>query len=328
MKDERIMPSHELPDNDAWIARFKAFKSWVDEHGALPKSNPEGGPEDTLRTWLDRQCTDIQNSSLAPRLEAILRSVPGAVPRLARRKSAASSAFPPGNGRLDNLELFFQQHGRLPRYSGTAPGEESMYKYLNDTVRVRYRRDELPPEMLERLNKIPGVFTARKIKRREDSVPRQPTERALRIKAGDTRMADLIAFCTEHGRLPSATGAGTEPSLYNYLRRIVRPSFKSGTLDPETVKALSAVDGLLVPRRRGVSGNQLAELVDFCTRNSRKPRSAGPDDEPALYEYLRRVVRPAYAAGTLDEVTAKRLAAVDGVLTTRAWTAPSSAKAA
>lgn len=251
MKDNSTMPLNELPDNDAWIARFKAFKAWVDDNGRLPENDPEGGPEDTLRTWLDRQRTAILNEDLSPNLEGILRSVHGAVPRVPRKKAApVTDVFPAGNGRLDNLELFYKRHGRLPRYSGTAPGEKIMYKYLNATVRVRYRRDELEPEALERLNKIPGVFTPRKFTRRDGTAdtPKEPTARALRMKAVDTRMADLVEFCTKHSRIPSGYGPGQEPSLYNYLRRVVRPAYKAGTLDEVTVKRLSAVEGVLVPK--------------------------------------------------------------------------------
>ncbi|MCC3299431.1 hypothetical protein [Arthrobacter caoxuetaonis] len=244
------MYHHELPDHDAWIARFKAFRDWVQENSRLPENDPEGGPEDTMRNWLDRQRLAVADSNLSPSLEAILRSVPGAIPRGARRKVAAPTVFPPGNSRLDNLELFYGRHGRLPRFSGTAPGEKNMYKYLNATVRVRYRRNELDAATLYRLSKIPGVFTPRKFTRSGGDTPSQPTARALKLQQADTRMNDLIEFCTTNGRIPRSTGNGKERMLYNYLRRVVRPAYQAGTLDEIAQKRLSAVKGVLTPRKR------------------------------------------------------------------------------
>lgn len=257
MEDKNSMTRNVLPDHDAWIARFKAFRDWVQENSRLPENSPDGGPEDTLRSWLDRQRNAVSDANLHPNLEAILRTVPGAVPTGMKPKAAEPETFPPGNSRLDNLELFYRRHGRLPRFSGTASGEKSMYKYLNDTVRVRFRRNELDAETLYRLSRIPGVFTPRKYTRPGGDTPSQPTARALRLQQADTRMNDLIEFCTTNGRIPNSTGTGKECSLYNYLRRVVRPAYQAGTLDEVAVKRLSAVKGVLVPRRRTARSEKL-----------------------------------------------------------------------
>lgn len=167
-KDE--MP--QLPDNDAWLDRFKALRSFYDTRGRLPRSSIEGGPEDTLRTWLDRQRGAWEAGVMPENLEGILRIIPKALP--ARRKSPAElqKTLVKQNFQDDpagRIQAFYAEHGRLPRSNGPEPGERFMYKYLHETVRPRFAAGTLKPDIAQRLSTIPGALMGRKYTRRKAS---------------------------------------------------------------------------------------------------------------------------------------------------------------
>lgn len=231
---------HALPDNDAWLARFKDLRSWVAANGRLPESNPEGGPEDTLRTWLERQHANYRSGDLAENLATILKMIPGAgVPRGGAALTDRPKAPPMrrGMGRVQQMEDFYRTHGRLPKFKGSAPGEASLYSYLNSTARVQFRKNELSPEVHRRLSKIPGVLVS--IRRRPESAePAAPTERALRVNRVDPRLEELIAFREKEGRLPKAGRPAPEPALHGYLYRRLRPAYAAGTLNEATLRRL------------------------------------------------------------------------------------------
>lgn len=248
-----------MPNNDAWIARFKALRAWHKTHGSLPQYNAAGGPEDTLRTWLNRQREAIVVGALDENLVKILRMVPGAVaaPDQAGISSApAEAAAPPapagsprGMPRLQRLEGFYCEHGRLPKFGAACTEEKSLYRYLNSSVRVRYRRGELPADALKRLGAIPGVLVNIR-SRPEVRTPVEPTAAALRLKAVEDRLEDLIAFLTENQRLPAAGNPQPEPRLRAYLYGGLRPAYAAGKLNAETARRLNAaLPGCLVPKK-------------------------------------------------------------------------------
>lgn len=262
----------ELPNNDAWIARFKDFKAFVDTSGRLPEEDLNGGPEDTLHSWLMRQRAARADGTLAKGLDGILDSIKGAFTEPApsvqerleriRELEPEQGKTPVGatKNRAERLENFYKEHGRLPTFAGTEPDEQTLYRYLNSTVRVRYRRGELDPLIVARLTRIPDVFTCRAYTRRQsegepDAVSRRAKERARRLE-------ELITFCTNHGRLPRTTEPAPEPALYDYLRRRLRPAYAQGLLDEVTTKRLLALPGVLVkttrPRARTSKAKALA----------------------------------------------------------------------
>lgn len=251
----------ELPNNDAWIARFKDFKAWVDAHGRLPVEDLDGGPEDTLHTWLTRQRAARANGTLASGLDAILDSVKGAFTELApsvqerldrvkelERAQGRPAPAKPTRNRVDRLESFYAKHGALPSFAGTEPDEQALYHYLNNTIRFRYRRGELDPLIVARLSRIPDVFSGRAYKRAQTAA--KPSAKSQRAKERAARLEELITFCTENGRLPRTTEPAPEPALYDYLRRRLRPAHAQGLLDEVTTKRLLALPGVLVKTTR------------------------------------------------------------------------------
>lgn len=263
----------ELPNNDAWITRFKDFKAFVDAHDRMPEEDLNGGPEDTLHTWLERQRAARANGTLAKGLDAILDSIKGAFTepaptvqeRLDRvRDLDAGHELPTvpakGTGRLERLEHFAKQHGRLPAFGGTEPDEQNLYGYLNSVIRVRYRRGELDPIMVSRLKRIPGIFDARAYNRRKPAGT-APKALSVRAQARIAKMEELIAFCTAEGRLPQTHRAGAEPALYDYLRRRVRPAYAEGLLDDVTAKRLLALPGVLTKAPKASRHRSTAERL-------------------------------------------------------------------
>lgn len=226
------MSQHTLPDYDAWISRFKALQAWVEENGSLPENDPDGGRGDTLRTWLNRQRAAVRNGTLESNLEAILRSVPGAVQERCPTGGRSTSRAE----KIRELEEFHAAHGRLPAYSGTAPGEKRLYKYLNDTLRPRQRKGMLSAEDLERLGKIPGIFQPRVLTR---------ANAGPEVLARDPRTAELVAFCETHGRPPASAGPGPEVRLYTFMSRTIRSAARDGRLDEITTRRLGKIPGVL-----------------------------------------------------------------------------------
>ena len=155
-----------LPDNDAWIARFKALREFHDAHERLPRASRHGGPEDTLHTWLERQRAAWVAERLPENLATILKIVPGALTmkiKRARLAEASSAKRPSAKvlpfDRSEGIADFYREHGRLPRQRGSVPGERTLYKHLCDVIRVKYRAGELEPEVRQRLEGVPGALT-------------------------------------------------------------------------------------------------------------------------------------------------------------------------
>ena len=223
------MHSNSLPDNSAWIARFKTLRDWVAANGRLPEPDLAGGPEDTLCTWLERQRTAAWEGSLDAGLAAVLATIRGAAPD--RRTPAIPD-------RLTALEDFYREHGRLPAYSGKDPIEAKLYQYLNGVVRVRHRRGQLKPDTVERLKLIPGVFEPRVLTR---------ANAGAAAIAQDPRTAELVSFCQQAGHAPRSRGTATEVRLNAFMRRTIRPAAEDGRLDEVTLLRLSKVQGVLAP---------------------------------------------------------------------------------
>lgn len=246
---------NDLPNNEAWITRFKALRDWTSQHGRIPKNRLAGGQEDTLRTWLNRQREAVLVGQLDENLVKILKMVPGAVPgpgSAGKKKAVAGQSSPAatdngrGTVRLQRREDFYLEHGRLPKSSATAPGEEALYAYLNSVVRVQYRKNEIPAKILKRLGAIPGVLVSI-YSRPEDRT--EATAAARRLAESEGRMAELLAFLTESKRLPRLSSPQPEPRLRAYLYKVVRPAYLAGRLDPEAAHRLdTALPGCLIPK--------------------------------------------------------------------------------
>lgn len=234
------MHDAKLPNNDAWISRFKDLRDWTKAHGRLPRENLSGGPEDTLYTWLERQRTAWHEGLLDENLTKILRMIHGAV-------TSPNSAGPTKKQtRLDRLEAFHSLHGRLPAFAGEARDERAMYSYLNSTVRVMHRKGELSADTKARLENIPGVLV-------DIYQPRKKT-----TDRAESTLLKLIDFGTDNGRLPRQDRPEPEPTLYSYLCQTLRPAYAAGALDEDTILRLDkAMPGcLLSPQYHNASGEQ------------------------------------------------------------------------
>lgn len=235
---------HRLPDNDAWISRFKDLQAFHDEHGRLPSHSSAGGPQDTLRRWLERQRALARQGALRPSLARILETVPGA---LASAGPVLGTYSPPGprpRTRLDRLEEFHSRHGRLPRFKGTEEDEAALYQFVID-LRTSHRRGELSPGVLTRLGRMPDLFHPVNRTGPRPKVPAAPTPKALRMRKALEKRSELVSFCVGHGRPPAGSRSARERSLYSHLYKVVRPAYASGVLDPETRRRLEPIPGVL-----------------------------------------------------------------------------------
>lgn len=246
---------NDLPNNDAWVSRFKTLREWHKTHGSLPRSNAAGGPEDTLWAWLNRQREAVAVGALDENLVKILKMIPGAVaspetaiPSPVRNPSTVSASR--GMSRLQRLEDFFAKHDRLPRFGADDEEEKALYKYLNSCARVRYRRGELPADTVERLGALPGVLVDIN-SRPEALTASRPTAAALRLRRIESRLDAMIAFLAENKRLPTLGNPQPEPMLRAYFYGNLRPAYAAGRLDAATISRLNAaLPGCLVPKTR------------------------------------------------------------------------------
>lgn len=157
-----------LPDNDAWLDRFKALRSFYDTRGRLPRSNNNGGPEDTMRTWLERQRAAWEAGLLPENLEGILRIIPKSLPAR-RRPPEALKRQTFKDDPAGRIQAFYAEHGRLPQSRGPEAGERFLYKYLLETARPRFSAGTLNPDIAQRLSTVPGALMGRKYNRRKAS---------------------------------------------------------------------------------------------------------------------------------------------------------------
>lgn len=158
-----------LPNNEAWISRFKALRDWAAAHGRLPAEDPEGGPEDTLHTWLERQRLAARAGSLDGNMVTILRMVPGTLPAPKNPAKARDKSRATGTPRLPQGEegksgssvlkrITFSEGGGLPRRDDPDPGT-SFYDHLCRTLQPAYAAGALDEETILQLDEaMPGCL--------------------------------------------------------------------------------------------------------------------------------------------------------------------------
>lgn len=232
-------------------------------------------------------------------------------------------------GRFKALQAWVESSGQLPANSDRGGPGDTLRTWL-ERQRAAVREGELEPNLQRILETVPGALEP-------DPVPVQlrPVS-PIRPARTSVRLERLEAFCRGHGRLPVSGGTlPGEKNLYCYLVGVVRPQHRRQELHPEVAARLALIPGALPEtsspepdvsaptaraRRLSLVDTRLDDLADFCEDHGRLPNSRNPAPEPALFSYLYKAVRPAYAAGRLDPAAARRLEqAMPGCLVPRAY---------
>lgn len=176
---------------------------------------------------------------------------------------------------------FFEVHGRLPDYKT----EATPYCYLR-MVRSSLRHGTLSPVDVRALKTIPGVL---KVTRRE--------------KLG--RLAELQAWCANHGRLPrsdfhrdTTPEESVEAGLGQWMLRHVNRSRHESLETPETVHIRASILALrdAYPATGKVREDvQASAVTDFIQKFGRMPY-VGRKHEHQLYQWAFKI-RTVYRHG-------------------------------
>ena len=252
------------------------------QHGRLPKATAEshGQPllpgERPLGLW----CTEQQR-----------RKAGSKGPPLTVQEQAALLAIPswgwwatkpvtkPWEQRRQEVEAFYQQHGRLPRSAGGKtnpflPGEKELGNWV-DRQRQRHKGNLQPPLSAEHtaaLEATEGWIW-------EDYV------------AWEARCQQVQDFMHQHGRLPREKGSERSPLLLGekelgkwcYTQRLRRKGKShQPPLTAEQQAALAALPGWYWDVENDRWEQQLQKLEAFVRVHGRMPRRLQTEKEPLL----------------------------------------------
>lgn len=176
-----MMKPIEVRDAE-WDATFNELEEFATHHGRLPSQM--GGPDQKrLYAWVGTQRAVFNEGKLRRKRFRRLSSIPG--------------ALEPTNGtmedRLQELDTFFQEHGRLPRKSNQADEPElRLAGFLIHQLRPAIRNETLHDELLARAQQIPGVADIRLVLDQE------------------MILEQLTRYAQEHGHLPPRSGGNSE----------------------------------------------------------------------------------------------------------------------
>ncbi|GAB4822657.1 hypothetical protein N2152v2_009703 [Parachlorella kessleri] len=308
----------QQPSRDAWEQACQQVAAFQRQHGRLPKASPDaqGLPlhpgEGALGLW----CTEQQRrkaGSKGPPLTAQERAALRALPGWrwwSSRRVTRTWVKVPWELRRQEVEAFYQQHGRLPRLTagkGSAflPGEKTLGKWVH-WQRQCYkgkRQQPLSEERIAACEATPGWVW-------EEHPP------------WEQRRQEVEAWYQQHGRLPRATVGLASPflpgekalGLWVHRQRQHYKVNAQPSLSAERLAALEATPGWAwedwtpweqrqqevqgfvrehgrLPRIRAGTGNPLLlgerELGQWCSTQRRrfkgqKPHPLGAEQQAAL----------------------------------------------
>lgn len=260
----------------AEIARFKRAT------GALPTR----GTNSALAGWLYEQHARLESGRLTAEQAAAFKELaPGFAPK---RKS---------RNRLEQLEAFYREHGRLPLRSDADPAEKALNMYLVMDLRTRIRTGKISASDMLRAEAIPGATVIRSV----------PDQAAM--------LGALAEYVYTHSLMPVMDGE------HDKLTRWVTNNTKG---DPETKSPALRARHLAIEDLRSRTTSRadasllqrLAEAEAFCARHGVRPGAAShlPLAERQLADWLSRRIN-AGPSSIPDELAARRLKAIAAVPT-------------
>ena len=199
--------------------------------------------------------------------------------------------------RLQAVEQFAREHGRLPRQKAMLPEEKVLGVWLHNVGSAHKRHMLTAARMQKLLNSSCDSLRARTARWLDPSTD------------FERRLAELQQFVQEHDRLPHReSSAFGERSLSMWLRRVgylLKKHRLSATNLQKLLRSSSSIirahaEELLDPNRQTAFDRLVEEVQRFVQEHNRMPRktktsSAG---ERELSENLAQLVRPTLRPGT------------------------------
>lgn len=151
-----VRENQEYRYNDKWNAVFTDFSAWVKEHGALPRRRSTDPQEKRLANWLNVQRRNHRGNDIPENLEAILRTVPGAL---------EPAQFKSPEQWYESINAFLEANHRLPT-AKAAPGteERSMAEYISGRLRPALRAGKITPDDSEALARLTAAMPPVRVK--------------------------------------------------------------------------------------------------------------------------------------------------------------------
>ncbi|GAB4822680.1 hypothetical protein N2152v2_009726 [Parachlorella kessleri] len=257
-----------------WENHYQQVQDFVQQHGQLPRLNLSNSTshlpfEKELGRWIDMQRRSNKRQKLSAEQVAALEATPG--------WCWEEWSKQPWELQRQEVEAFYQQHGRLPRGaagkpSPFLPGEKELGAWVQ-TQRQYYkgqRQRPLPAERIAALEATLGWAW-------EDWTP------------WEQRRQEVEAFCQQHGRLPRSEAGVSNPmlpgerELGSWIGR-QRQRYKGHQpprLSADQRAALDAIPGWRWEDSKGAWELRLQQLQSFVCQHGRMPRQHGSKRVPA-----------------------------------------------
>lgn len=228
----------------SWDDRFNHLTSWIEKNGRQPSQLGADKEERGLYSWLSTQRRKLRTGELSSEQA-------GAITQL------SPSTHKPMEVRVAELEAFHSEHGRLPRESTTADEQElQLASFLIHRLRPTFRKGLLAPDLVERLERVPGALDIRSVQDQE------------------TILQELTDYARDHGHLPPTGGRGNpeENRLASWMRNNSRGRVvdKPGRLRDRHVAILALIDAYPT-RSEAMDEGRLRELAAFVTKHGHRP---------------------------------------------------------
>lgn len=238
----------------------------MEANGKRPQAHSADPLERAVACWFLRQRQkrnklSPERAQLLAAAETVWLQTPGKAPRVLSQGDFS--------GYTRRVLSFYEKHGRLPGIQD--PKEGTDYAALR-TVRSYYRHGKLSQTETKVLRRIPGALKVT----RKDPLP---------------RLAELQAWCAEHGRLPRHTlrgkttavedvEAGLGQWMYRHVNRRHEPLETAETVHIRD--SIIALQDAYPASGKVIEEVRAAAVVDFIEKNGRLPQVRR---EHELYEH-------------------------------------------
>ncbi|CAE7340698.1 irc3 [Symbiodinium natans] len=259
-----------LKQHDPWDVHLQAVEQFAQERGRLPGQRSTSLGERILGNWLRNVGYMHTRRKLpAAKMQKLLNSSCDSLRARAEKWLDPSTAF---ERRLEELQRFVQEHGRLPRQRSSSPTERLLGLWLGN-IGYRQKKQSLPSDNMQKMLNSSCIMIRAVASRWLHPAPPTVFER---------QVEELQRFVQTHNRMPQggrASPAG-ERKLLNGLMDKVKPGLSSSTRT-KRLRLLAKLDPVVAewvglrPRKPRVQLRlwkaRFSALRDFVRTNHRLP---------------------------------------------------------